>query len=260
MSTSCTSRLKTATPSGSRRFSVRACLLRCRFWKSNPWRLPPMPSPARPPGISILIARAPQSTSCRTHVGPARARVRSSTVKRASGRAPLSAMVSFMLSSGRGFRRLAHPAPRGSADDDLADLDLGGDIRVIGDVAHDLLAVGADAVLELGRGIEVEVSGGHEGSRGAGPAPGEALVDLVAQHAVALEPIHDHGQMLLSVVGVIEPLAGRVRIENRDAHHDQAPCEQGVPGSRPGRLTRNLARAFWPRSCERLPALRDPVD
>src|SRR5437867_9685716 len=223
MSASRTSRLKMATPSGARRFRVRAFLLRCRFWKSNPWRLPPMPSPARPPGISILIARAPQSTSCRTHVGPARARVRSSTVKRASGRASLSAMVSFMLSSmlssGRGFRRLAHPSPRGSADDDLADLDLGGDIRVIGDVAHDLLAVGADAVLELGRGIEVEVAGGHEGSRGAGPAPGEAFIDLVAQHAVALEPIHDHGQMLLSVVGVIEPLAGRVRIENRDAHH-----------------------------------------
>ena len=60
-------------------------LLRCRFWKSNPWRLPPMPSPVRPPGISILIAVAPQSTSCRTQVGPARARVRSSTVNRPRG-------------------------------------------------------------------------------------------------------------------------------------------------------------------------------
>src|SRR5678815_1238535 len=47
-----------------------------------------MPSPARPPGISILIARAPQPTSWRTHVGPARARVRSSTVYRARGSAP----------------------------------------------------------------------------------------------------------------------------------------------------------------------------
>src|SRR2546428_12652670 len=143
-----------------------------------------------------------------------------------------------MLSSRRDIRRPAHAPPRGSSEDDLADLYLRGDIRVIGDVAHDLLAVGADAVLELGRGIEVEVAGGHEGSRGAGPTPGEALVDLVAQHAVALEPVHDQGKMLLSVVGVVEPLAGRVRIENRDAHHDQAPCEQGVPGSRPGRLTR----------------------
>src|SRR3989454_1955595 len=102
MSASRASRLKIATPSGSRRFSVRACLLRCRFWKSNPWRLPPMPSPARPPGISILIARAPQSTSCRTQVGPARARVRSSTVKRARGRAPWWAMAGRVYSPARG--------------------------------------------------------------------------------------------------------------------------------------------------------------
>src|SRR5256885_128928 len=58
-----------ATPSDSRRFSVIPCLLRCRFWKSNPLRLPPMPSPVRPPGISILMAPAPQSTSWRTHGG-----------------------------------------------------------------------------------------------------------------------------------------------------------------------------------------------
>src|SRR5688572_24510649 len=82
-----------AAPSGSRRLSVIARLLRCRFWKSGPWRLPPIPSPERPPGISILIARAPQSTSWRTQVGPARARVRSRTLKRARGRAVFSAMV-----------------------------------------------------------------------------------------------------------------------------------------------------------------------
>src|SRR5687767_4684303 len=51
-----------------------------------------MPSPPRPPGISILTASAPQSTSWRTHVGPARARVRSSTLNRASGREPLLVM------------------------------------------------------------------------------------------------------------------------------------------------------------------------
>src|SRR2546430_1149636 len=93
MSVSRASFLKMATPSGSRRLSVIPRLLRCRFWKSKPWRLPPMPSPVRPPGISILIARAPQSTSWRTHVGPARARVRSRTERRARGRAALLAMV-----------------------------------------------------------------------------------------------------------------------------------------------------------------------
>src|ERR1043166_4351152 len=96
MSASCTKRLKIATASGSLRLSVILLLLRCRFWKSKPWRLPPMPSPSRPPGISILIASAPQSTSCRTQVGPARARVRSRTLKRASGYEPLDAIASFL--------------------------------------------------------------------------------------------------------------------------------------------------------------------
>src|SRR5207245_1416653 len=86
MSASRASFLKIATPSGSLRLSVTLRLLRWRFWKSKPWRLPPMPSPVRPPGISILMAWAPQSTSCRTHVGPARARVRSSTLKRDRGK------------------------------------------------------------------------------------------------------------------------------------------------------------------------------
>src|SRR5688572_10718081 len=60
-------------------------LLRCRFWKSEPSRGPPIPSPPfSSGGISILMTLAPQSESCRTQVGPARTRVRSSTVKRAS--------------------------------------------------------------------------------------------------------------------------------------------------------------------------------
>src|SRR6266404_3042595 len=89
MSVSRASSLKILTPSGSWRLSVMPRLLRCRFWKSKPWRAPPMPSPVRPPGISILMAFAPQSTSWRTQVGPARARVRSRTLKRARGSEPL---------------------------------------------------------------------------------------------------------------------------------------------------------------------------
>src|SRR5882672_9356980 len=86
MSASFANCLKIATPSGSLRLSVTLFLLRCKFWKSKPWRLPPIPSPVRPPGISILMASAPQSTSWRTQVGPARARVRSRTLYRESGR------------------------------------------------------------------------------------------------------------------------------------------------------------------------------
>src|SRR5580693_7262600 len=76
--------LSTATPSGDLRFSVMLRLLRCRFWKSEPSRGPPRPSPdSICGGISILMTLAPQSASWRTQVGPDRTRVRSSTVKRA---------------------------------------------------------------------------------------------------------------------------------------------------------------------------------
>src|SRR5581483_4365206 len=76
-------RLKAARPCGDFRSSVMLRLLRCRFWKSALLRGPPGPSPfSRCGGVSILMTLAPQSASWRTHVGPARTRVRSRTVKR----------------------------------------------------------------------------------------------------------------------------------------------------------------------------------
>src|SRR6266403_4587237 len=76
-------RLNTSRPLGSLRLSVIARLLRCKFWKSEPWRGPPGCSPpASSRSASILTTLAPQSANCRTQVGPARTRVRSSTVKR----------------------------------------------------------------------------------------------------------------------------------------------------------------------------------
>src|SRR5277367_1889020 len=75
--------LKISTPFGVLRLSVMLRLLRCRFWKSGPWRGPPM-SCSIPAGSSILMTSAPQSASCRAAVGPARTRVRSSTLKRES--------------------------------------------------------------------------------------------------------------------------------------------------------------------------------
>src|SRR6266513_3047490 len=77
------SRLNTSRPPGSFRLSVIALLLRCKFWKSEPWRGPPGCSPPlSSSSASILMTLAPQSASCRTQVGPERTRVRSSTVKR----------------------------------------------------------------------------------------------------------------------------------------------------------------------------------
>ena len=77
-----TMRLKAASPAGDFRLSVMLRLLRCRFWKSEPSRGPPIGS-SGPGGDSILMTLAPQSASWRTQVGPDRTRVRSSTVKRA---------------------------------------------------------------------------------------------------------------------------------------------------------------------------------
>src|SRR5262249_30172652 len=53
-----------------------------------------------------------------------------------------------------------------SAYDDLTNLDLWRDICVVGNVAQDLRAMGADPVVEIGGGIEVQVTGGHERCRG----------------------------------------------------------------------------------------------
>src|SRR5579872_4361464 len=78
-----TRRLKAASPCGDFRSSVMPRLLRWRFWKSEPSRGPPGPSPSdRCGGVSILMILAPQSPSWRTQVGPDRTRVRSRTVKR----------------------------------------------------------------------------------------------------------------------------------------------------------------------------------
>src|SRR4051812_8320003 len=81
--------MKMSSPSGVFRLSARLRLLRCRFWKSNPSRREPVMSLAEAPGGSILMTLAPQSASWRTAVGPARACVKSSTVKRESGSDPM---------------------------------------------------------------------------------------------------------------------------------------------------------------------------
>src|SRR5438552_14801569 len=76
--------MKIATPSFAFRLRVIERLLRCRFWKSGPSRGPPIVSLSTLGGVSILITSAPKSASCRTQVGPARTRERSSTRKRES--------------------------------------------------------------------------------------------------------------------------------------------------------------------------------
>src|SRR5260221_4089618 len=118
--------MKIATPSLSFRLSVIERLLRCRFWKSGPWRGPPIVSLSRLGGVSILITSAPKSASCRTQVGPARTRERSRTRKRASaveagtwglgGRGRDDVHPIITLPSGGGKPGRGHSPPRNRED------------------------------------------------------------------------------------------------------------------------------------------------
>src|SRR5689334_6019298 len=68
----------TSMPSGHLRSRTRLRLLRCRFWKSDVCRfVSNVDTPFL--GASTRMTSAPQSASWRTHVGPARAIVRSMT-------------------------------------------------------------------------------------------------------------------------------------------------------------------------------------
>src|SRR3954453_6006595 len=93
-------------------------LLRWTCWKSGPCRSPPMPLPVSiSSGASILMTLAPQSASCRTQVGPERTRVRSSTVKRASGSILRSSSVCRLITGpGPGTNG---PKPGGDPMDEL---------------------------------------------------------------------------------------------------------------------------------------------
>src|SRR5215471_19978123 len=87
-----------SSPSGLFRFRVIDRLLRCRFWKSGLCRS--MKSGAWSlSGISILMTCAPQSASCLTAVGPARARVRSMTLYFASALEAVAGLIgaAFLL-------------------------------------------------------------------------------------------------------------------------------------------------------------------
>ena len=89
-------------------------------------------------------------------------------------------------------------------------------------------------------GIEVQMTGGNERWRVLWTAPRHTPIDFVANHAGTLEPLHDHGQVLTGVVGVVEALAGCVRVEDRDTNHADSFL------SHPSQLgDRNECRLGW---------------
>src|SRR5262249_60430045 len=99
-----TRRLRISTPRGDLRSSVIERLFRCRFWKSEPRRANSASTSAR---ASTLMTRAPMSASWRTHVGPARARVRSITEYAARG----SEVMAGGEGAGRGEKKAGGGAP-----------------------------------------------------------------------------------------------------------------------------------------------------
>src|SRR2546425_11305971 len=104
--------------------------------------------------------------------------------------------------------------------DDLADLDLRLDVRVIGHVPHDLRGVLAHALLEAGERIEVAVSDRHVRRRSAGRATGHALVYLGADQPEAAQALAHELHVPVDVVIVVELLAFGRRVEHGDADHD----------------------------------------
>src|SRR6266508_5674917 len=130
--------------------------------------------------------------------------------------------------------------------DDLADLDLRLDVREIGDVAQELLAVLAHPLLEVGERIEVDVPDRHVRRRSAGRAAGHALVDLGADQPEAAQALAHEFHVAVDVVVVVELLAFGCRVEHGDTDHDDLLARRMDPpaglklcGPAPGVKTRN---------------------
>src|SRR5262245_18807654 len=102
---------------------------------------------------------------------------------------------------------------------DLADLDLRRDVRVVGNVGEELLAVGAHPLLEIADRVEVEMAGADERRCRARSATRDALVDLVPDQAGLLESLAHQPHVPVLVVVVIELLPGLVGVEHADANH-----------------------------------------
>lgn len=101
-------------------------------------------------------------------------------------------------------------APAG-VDQHLANLDCRLDVRVVGDVGHDGLGMGAEGCLEGFDGFEEEVADGGVGRGAVGCVTGHAFVYGDALAGVA-QFVLDHGHVLVAVVVHVETAAGGVGI------------------------------------------------
>src|SRR5262249_25437661 len=108
-------------------------------------------------------------------------------------------------------RRLSSPWPLA---DDLADLDLRLDIRVIRHVRHDLLTVLPHPLLKLLDLTEVDVPDGDIRRRGAWRAARLALVHLGANQTEAGQALADQLHVLVDVVVMVELFARLVGVQH----------------------------------------------
>src|SRR5881409_2148701 len=127
-------------------------------------------------------------------------------------------------------------------------MDLRLDVRVVRDVGHDLLAVGAHPLLEVGDRVEVEVAGGDVGRRRAGCAARDSLVHLGPDQAEGLEALGRELHVLVPVVVHIELLALTGGVQDADADHRNPP-------RRESRVSRSAVYYGTARSRRRVGAL-----
>src|SRR5262249_30560178 len=103
--------------------------------------------------------------------------------------------------------------------DDLADLNLRLDVGEVGDVAQELLAVLAHALLEIRERVAVDVPDRHVRRRRAGSAARHAFVDLGAHQPEARQAVAHELHVAIDVAVVVELLACRRRVEHGAADH-----------------------------------------
>ena len=108
---------------------------------------------------------------------------------------------------------------RHSSDDNIADLNNRGQIRVIGNIRHDCLRVRAECRLKCLYGIEVEVAHCDVSSRCTGRSAGKSSIDRVVC-AGGAKFVLAHRHVLLFVLAVVETRSGRVWVHHPDFYHD----------------------------------------
>src|SRR6202051_3448531 len=115
------------------------------------------------------------------------------------------------------------PAP----DHDLADLDYGSLVGVVGNVSHDLLGVGTEAGLEGLDGFAKNMAHADLSRRGTRGSTCNSLVHRVIFAAGAHSGLYQR-HVLVAVVHVVESRTRLVGVHHRDFDHRPTPSNELV--------------------------------